>query len=188
MKEVYNTYFPDVNIPLIVSFVSHLREFGYFFEVDYDLYDFLVYNHDGELVMGVLSCKKAPTPREMRAILADDTPEKVVLVEDPGDMVNSSLEVRTFLRGSDVSAYLGGCGWAHMNEGEVTLDYSPWKFYKMDRYAKREDGEWAKQCSGCGEWKTFDNYYRRHRWGGRLRDPYRNFCKACWKIRYGKVT
>jgi hypothetical protein len=186
MKEIYETYFPDLDLPLIVSFTTHLRNFGYSVKIDYDLYDILVYDKKGELVMGVLSTRVYPNSAEMKSVLADETIEKVILVENPGDLVEEKLIAKMYLAGSDVSIYLNGYGWGYVRGGEPKMNYQQWKFHGLARYSQREDGEWLKECVFCHEKQTLDQYYRRHRWGGRIRDPYRNVCKTCWKERYSK--
>jgi hypothetical protein len=186
MKEVYETYFPDLDLPLVVSFATHLRNMGYSVVVDYNLFDLLVYDKEGELVLGVLSTRAYPSPSEMQSVMSDDIPEKVILVENPGDMVAEKLASKMYLAHTDVSLYLNGLGWAYFRGDEPKIDYREWKFQGLRRYRKQDNGEWVKKCVFCDTYKTVDNYYRRHRWGGRIRDPYRNVCKTCWKERYSK--
>ena len=184
MKEVYESYFPELDLPLIVSFANHLKNLGYSVKVDFDLYDLLVYNSDDTPILGVMSAKRFPTPDRIMSVIEDETPEKVILVENPGDEVEATLSAKMYMLGGDLSIYLNRIGWVYVRGGQPKSDFQQWKFGRLARYRRAENGEWVKKCVFCETHKTLDNFYRRHRWGGRIRDPYRNVCKACWKERY----
>lgn len=186
MRHILESYYPDLDLPLLVSFSNHMKANGYYVEIDFDLFDLKIYDKNGELVLGAVSVKGFIGPSTIFALGSDDIPHKVVLVESATMSMDEKVSAKLFLSKIDVSIYVRNTGWLFLFDDVVEHNYQDWGFRVLPRYSQDSHGIWHKKCVICDESKVLSEFYRRARYKGLQRDPYRNVCKACWKVRYAQ--
>ena len=178
MKDVFEEYFPENDLPLIVSFANHLYEHGYSTVVGFDFWDLRAYLNGDEPEISILTVKNHLNSHTVQKISDSTSPYKVILIEGDGVSLRKLEHQSRFLAMFGVGVYLRNAGWLIL-PGKPKINVTEDLMYQvLDRYSQDDEGNWGKECTKCGIWKPETEYYNNP--NPTARDPRRNLCKECF--------
>ena len=184
-NEDFQLYDGEERLPLLVSFLTHSRERGFYSQVSFDFFDAYVFDaesSDFEPVVAVKQVKNRISKDQMERLVVDDTPTKVVLVEGDRPDTESLLSTSVVLARTGVGVYVRGSGWLYAPRRASEASQRDLRLEMAPGWEQRE-GVWRKQCRVCGEWKGTNDYYERPASQRTARDPYRQSCRDCFRAK-----
>lgn len=170
---------PTHTMPIIVQFIDFLHERGYSTKIDFDSWDFLVYDKDDEPFLAIISVKNKLPKKLHRTILATQIPYKIIFVEgNLPDMISLGAS-RLLLQHTGTGIFVRDVGWVALPYIHKTFEIEDLNLKLARKWHKDENGVWKKKCSRCKKEKGIEHYYKQS--NPNLTDPYRPWCKECMK-------
>lgn len=179
----FQSYEGEERTPLLVSFLTHARNRGFYSQVSFDFFDAYVFDaeqSDFDPVVAVKQVKNVISKEQLERLIVDDTPTKVILVEGGRPDVESLLATNVFLSPAGVGVFIRGRGWLYAPRRASTEARKDVRLRLSNRW-KQIEGVWRKQCNVCGEWRGENEFYDRPAAQRTARDPKRNSCISCFR-------
>ena len=182
MKLLFEEFEAEEAVPILVSYVNHLKGLGYTCEVDFGFWDVFAYKGEDGPEVAVLQVKNSLRKDQLYRLSRESYKFKVVLAESSDVNAFIMPSLTTFLAMLGVGMYVRDAGWVVLpNENKISA-VKDLEFRTAKRWYRTKEGEWRKNCSKCGKSKAPDEFYPRNY--PKARDPYRHICKECFKERY----
>lgn len=180
MKDIFEGFFPDRDVPIIAAFSYHLKKFGYSTVIDFGFWDVLGYKDDDEPEIGLLQVKNTVRKDQIARLAKETVPYKVILADSEVANLGHIDSIRVFLAQLGVGLYIRDVGW-YVLPGTTSIPVAEDILFRVTkRWFQDSSGNWRKTCTKCGRELGPESFYKQSK-SISTRDPYRHVCKSCFR-------